>query len=216
MLNAHLIVRKNDLKNFVGKLLSISSKFNPWHKYCNIITRNASKLMLKNLKDMRKEGYYPDVIIMEWTEIVLQIDEIKKIFPKTKFVASEHDVVYLGKRRKAEYETRKLFIWYKEIQARNVYIRETKALDKRDLIFTHNSKDKALLQKAGLCSNKIAVISPYFHQSKLNYKRKCKDVVFFGNMSRDENITAVKWFIDNVMLRLADIPCRFVVIGGEV
>ena len=58
----------------------------------------------EQLNSMKKEGYTPDVIVLEWTPIVLLADMIKEIFPQAKLVASEHDVTFLGYYRKYKYE----------------------------------------------------------------------------------------------------------------
>lgn len=50
--------------------------------------------MLKEAMKLKRSGYMPDVIVLEWTNIVLEIEKIKAIFPDAKYVASEHDVSF--------------------------------------------------------------------------------------------------------------------------
>ena len=38
----------------------------------------------------------PDIVILEWTNMVVLANEIKKIFPTCKIVASEHDVTFVA------------------------------------------------------------------------------------------------------------------------
>lgn len=214
--NIHPIVRKYGVKNKIRNILSINSKFNPYYKYCNLMTWNASDLLLKELRKIEAEGYEPDVVIMEWTQISLQIRKIKPIFPYAKYVASEHDVTFLGIERKANLEDKIIKKYYKMIQAKNTYYRELAALSCCDLIVTHNEKDRKLLIEKGINTKKIFTLVPYFHESKIEYNRTNDDILFFGYMKREENITAAKWFIDNVMTKITDLSCKFVIIGGGV
>ena len=213
-IGTHLIIRKNDFKNKFDNFKSINSKINPWHRFCNIMTRNASLLLRNKLEILKNQGYYPDLIIMEWTQITLQIDEIKKVFPKSKYLASEHDVTFLGAKRKAEAASGFVLKRYKAIQYRNTKKRELEALSKCDLIMTHNQKDKDLLMESGIVDKKIFTLIPFYHKSKLVRKQTNNDILYFGYMKRPENIITANWFIDNVMPLIEDLPCRFVIIGG--
>ncbi len=215
-INVHLIIRHYNLKNIVRDILSLNSKINPFYKYCNLMTWNASDLLLRSLEKLRNKGYKPDTIIMEWTQITLQIDEIMRIFPDAKYVASEHDVTFLAMQRKAEYEKNPIKKLYKNLQAQNTCKREINALHKCDLVITHNEKDKQLLTMYGLNEKTIFSLVPYFHQSQIEYHRTNNDILFFGYMRRNENVIAAKWFIDNVMPLISDLPCRFIVIGGGI
>lgn len=208
------IIKNGGLKEKVGNALSINSKFNPFHKFGNIMTWYSSRLLINTLNKMKRDNYCPDVIVMEWTQITIQIDVIKKIFPHAIYVASEHDVAFLGLYRRAENESRKILKVIKRIKASNLKKRELAALEQCDVIFTHNFKDDELLKSEGITSEKRNILVPYYHKSKLSYSRKNNDILFYGNMKRKENYSAVFWFIDNVMPLLKDIPVRFVVIGG--
>ena len=61
--------------------------------------------MVSTAKKYRDEGYTPDIIILEWTNIVVLEKQIHKIFPDSMIVASEHDVTFVGYERKKEYYT---------------------------------------------------------------------------------------------------------------
>ncbi|MDU7028126.1 glycosyltransferase [Robinsoniella peoriensis] len=208
------VIKKDGLTNFIGNVFSIWSKINPLHKFGNIMTRNASQLLLHKLQEIASHGYNPDVIIMEWTQIVLQVQYIKKIFPNSAIVASEHDVTFLGIMRQAGLEKNRIIKTYKLIRAYNMKKRELAALNKCDLIFTHNNKDDDLLKNEGIRIDKRKTLVPFYHQSVIPRKRCNNDIIFYGNMKRKENYLAAFWFIDNVMPLLEHLPIRFVVVGG--
>lgn len=170
--------------------------------------------MIKKIKKLKKEGYSPDVIILEWTNIVLEIDKIRDIFPNAKYIASEHDVSFLGFKRKWEKATEnkdKAEYLYNRMKER-----ELGALSKCDIAMPHNNKDKILLVNNGIDEKKIHVLTPYFHDMRKNDRKNINhDVLFWGAMHRPENYEAAIWFIDNVMPLLEDTDIRFVVAGNR-
>lgn len=215
-IDSHLIVRHKTVLDFVGNIFSINSKFNPWHRYGNMMTTNAAHILKKELRKIKNTGYSPDIVIMEWTQITVQVEDIKKIFPYSKYIASEHDVSYLGARRRAQNINNKAKAGYEKIKAENLYKRELQALAKCDLVMPHNNKDADLVIKDGIESQKVMSLVPYYHRSVQEYCRTNNDIIFFGYMRRDENKMAAKWFAENVMPRLKDLDVRFVIIGGGV
>ena len=214
-IESDIIVRTNDIKNACGNLLSINSKFNPWHKNGNIMTWYAKHLLIEKLKCLKKGGYVPDVIIMEWTQIVLLTGEIKKVYPSVPVVASEHDVTFLGKCRISALETNRVKKIYRVIQANNIRRREINALKLCNLVYTHNRKDDELLKQEGIGEDLRRTLVPYFHKSKSERTPHNNDILFYGNMRRQENHQTAVWFIRNVMPLIKDLPCRFVIIGGN-
>jgi glycosyltransferase involved in cell wall biosynthesis len=212
-INTHKVTLHKGMRNIIGNILSINSKFNPFSKYCGVISRKSAKLVLKRLRQLADSNYSPDIVVMEWTQITLLVTEIKKIYPNAKYIASEHDVIFQGKNREAN-QAHGLKRYYKQLLAQNTFIREQKALGQCDRIIVQNNKDKVQLSTNGIVENKITVIAPYYHKSLLEHKRENNNILFFGYMKRRENIEAVLWFIDNVMPRLTDIPCDFIVLGG--
>lgn len=213
-IHTHFILRSNNTINYIRNILSINSKINPFYKYCNLMTWNASNLLLMKLKKLKSDGYDPDIIIMEWTQIVLQVADIKKIFPDAKYIASEHDVTFLGVERRYNSENNRFLKLYKRVQWNNTRKRELAALQKCNAVVAHNSKDKILLEKEQL--RNLYEIVPYFHSSKVKYRQQNNDILFFGYMKRNENKGAARWFIDNVMPLIEDLDCRFVIIGGGI
>lgn len=172
-------------------------------------------LHLKACKKYKSEGFFPDVIILEWTNSVLLASEIKKIFPNAHLVASEHDVSFLGAERRYLNSTlndRKKF--YKQ------YLRlkkeELEAISICDVVMPHNFKDKDLLVENGVDENKIHILTPYYHDmTDVNHNAENCDILFWGAMNRSENSEAAIWFIENVMPLIKDAKVRFVVAGNN-
>lgn len=210
----HLVIRPKGIKRLFGRIVSINSKYNPCHKYCTMMTTYSAKIMLSRIKELRDQGYFPDVIILEWTQILFMISEIKDIYPKARYIASEHDVTFLGMQRKAGYGQQNLAGIYKRIRFENTKKRELACLNQCDFVFAHNNKDYELLVSEGIRREKADFIVPFYHKSEIEYKRKNNNILFFGHMGRMENITAVIWFAEKVMPKLADLPCEFHIIGG--
>ena len=209
------ILKPQGVRKYVIDFLNINSKINTLHKYANIMTYTTAKLLKNELRSMKNNGYYPDIIIMEWTQISIQVDNVKRIFPKAKLVASEHDVTYQGKYRYFEIEKRKIIKKYKHLQANNMKRREINAFSKCHLVVTHNVKDKKILISDGIEDEKIHTIVPYFHRSSLLRDRKNNDIIFYGSMNRYENEQAVVWFIEQVMPKIHNNEVRFVIVGNK-
>lgn len=188
--------------------LTKKTALNSYYKYREYI---------KALKRQKREGYKPDIIILEWTQCVSLASECRKLYPNARLIASEHDVTFLSYERQAEalqHESSR----YKHAltMAKRVKDEELKAICLCDKVMPHNEKDKQLLINNGIKENNIHTITAYYHN--LNYiKRKeiNHDILFWGAMSRPENYNAALWFINNVMPRLADTDVRFVVVGNK-
>lgn len=207
---------KSGVKKYLAYAKSINSKFNPLYRYGNTLTYDIYTQIEKRLRKLEIEGYEPDIVILEWTQMLLFIDCVKKNFPRAKYVASEHDVTFLGKERR--YRVAK-GIWNKTIRGlsyKNMMSRELTAIDGCDLVVTHNQKDKKLLLDHGIDIKKLDVIAPYYEPLKsIIPSESARDIVFYGAMNRLENYSAALWFIDNVMPLLDNIDIRFVVVGNK-
>jgi len=139
-----------DYKNvgFLKKIMNIDSKFNPRTKYAALISNYCVSEILKALNSI-KNDFEPDIVILEWTGVVVLTNKIKKIFPKCKVVASEHDVTYIGIERKSEfYKGIKRNIW--KIRAKKTKKLEIDALKNCDLVLSHNPDHIPLLVCEGV------------------------------------------------------------------
>lgn len=209
----HDIVYKSN--NMLKKMVNIESALNPWNRHAGIVSNYYYFQTMGYIESYKKQGYIPDVIILEWTGIVLLAPELKRKFPNAKMVASEHDVTYVGWKRKQEFYSgiRKAFWQIKFIQERKL---ELEALELCDLVMPHNPDNCELIQKDGINFENIKWLPPYFN-SMCDVNRKQNDpvILFFGAMGRQENSLSALWFIDNVMPKISDLPVKFVVLGGN-
>lgn len=206
-----LVSSENSWKKFVN----IDSKYNPWTKYSGLISNYRAMRILEEVKNYKKEGYNPDAVILEWTNTVILAKEIKKIFPDSKFVASEHDVTFVGYERKKEYyKGLKKLLW--KIKYVNEKRIELDSLKMCELVLPHNADNRNVLVNEGIDLNKIMGLVPYYNNmSECNRNSNQKDILFFGAMARMENSLSALWFIDNVLPLLSDIDIRFVVLGSN-
>ena len=171
--------------------------------------------LMKRLNQLKESGYSPDVVVMEWTDIVLLVSKIQKLFPNAKYVASEHDVSFLGARRRYEIaqgqKRKKLQLKYELLKKQ-----ELEALHCCNLVVPHNEKDKQLLLDHGIPSEKIFTLTAYYHSMcDISRREINNDILFWGAMYREENYGAVLWFIEHVMPLLGDTDVRFVVAGNR-
>lgn len=170
--------------------------------------------ILKMLKKLKSTGYCPDVIVLEWTNIVLMQSAISQIFSDAKLVASEHDVSFQGAERryllangKERDRLKRNFL--------NLKQRELNSLAACNVIMPQNFKDRELLIQNGIPAHRIHVLTPYYHNmSKVKRSNINHDILFWGAMYREENYSAALWFIDNVMPLLEETDVRFIVVGN--
>ena len=216
----NILIYNNPLPTFkemiLRKIFNCESKLNPFTKHCNIVSNYQLYRLLSTLKKMKKNGYIPNIIILEWTQMVLLVGEIKHIFPGAKIVASEHDVTFLGYQRKYKYEKNIISKINGKIKYSRIKHSELKALNKCDLIVTHNEKDMQLLSDNNIPIEKQNVIVPYFmNMTSIVRSVTNKDIIFFGAMARLENYLSAIWFIENVFYKIKDNETRFIIIGGN-
>lgn len=189
---------------------------NPFDKACGLLKNSVKRRLLTHLKRMRSEGFSPDVVILEWTQMVSLAAEIKSIFPKARIAATEQDVAYIGLDRLANY-SKGLRSVFNNIRYRCERQLELSSLRKCDLVVPMNSDNASVLIEDGIDSNSVWGMSPFYNDmSDINHEfGKSKDLLFFGAMNRKENILSVEWFIERVMPELESLGFRLVVLGGN-
>lgn len=190
----------------VGKICRKEYPIHSFYKYQKIMNR---------LRMLKQQGYIPDVVVLEWTEMVLMVKEVRSFFPNAKYVASEHDVSFLARQRQFECaagkERKKLIVKFEREKAA-----ELEALRLCDVAMPQNEKDKALLMDNGIPEKKIHVLTPYYHDMRhIVRKEPNHDILFWGAMYRPENYEAAIWFIEQVMPLLEDLDVRFVAAGNR-
>lgn len=207
---------EHKVKKLFAYIISIWSKINPFGKYGNTLTAYIYGKFYNTLLHLKENGYKPDVIILEWTEMVLYIDKIKLLFPDAFIVASEHDVKFQALCRKYMLERNSINRIYKYIAFKNMKKYELSALAKADLVAIQSEKDKAILVDNRIPSCKQTVILPYYMGSKSHWSGLgTHNIVMYGDMGREENYLSAIWFIENVFLQIPNEGMNFYIIGGR-
>lgn len=199
----------NRFKRTVGYLRSIRSKTDPSYKYGNVMSLEKYRIIEGHLKKLIEADYKPDVVMFEWTYMLLFIDKVKKYFPEAKYVASEQDVTFQGMEREYQANKNRYNLTRYESMKQN----ELKCLNQCDLVFVYNNKDERLLEDNEI--ENAVVLSPFYEKRDYLYGQNKKNILFYGAMSRKENYSAAIWFINEVMPLLKDYDVRFVVAGNN-
>lgn len=203
-------------KNFLKKkFYNVGRRINVYDRYGGMCQKFDLYIIEKKLNELKQKGYKPDTIVLQWTQIVLFLQKIKKYFPDAKFIAVEEDVSFLGYNRKWKQENNRIKKWIKGVQYKKLKKLELNTISKFDEVITYNYKDAKLLETNLINQNKIKVISPFYDDySECKYNPSTNDIIFYGAMSREENYKSAEWFIKNVMPKLPE-EIRFVVIGNK-
>lgn len=203
---------KINLANIKRKMYLFDSKYNLFNKYGGATNEYYWEHIKTNLL---KEQQAPDIIILQWTEIVLFAERVKKIFPSSKIVAIEEDVKFLALYRKALLQKNCIRRKVDLLKYRNLNKSEVNALIYVNEIFTYSQKDKDLLLKEGI--NNVNVISPYFDDYSKCERNLFSDynILFYGAMSRADNYLSAIWFIENVFNRIDDERLKFLIVGNK-
>lgn len=207
----------NKIKNLL--FYNMNKKFNPFEKNAGLLDNYMKHIIIKYLNELSKNKYKPDIIILAWTQIVLMIPYIKKIYPSCKYIAIEHDVAYLSLYRKYLYEKSFIKKYIKLNRYKNFKKIEIESLKNFDLAMTLNVKDKDLLIKENLHKyTTLDHICPYFSNlSSVKPTYKENNIIFFGAMNREQNYESCIWFIENVFKKLLekDKSFKFFIVGGN-
>ncbi len=199
------IIKRNEcIRNMLEKVGLPLSLF----EYFHII-----KKVIYKIKILKHKGYVPEIIFLHWTEIVMLLPYLKRVFPQAKMISIEEDVTFLKTERKCKQSKgiRKIIL---ALQNKLVRICELKSLLKSDLVVLNNPKDFNLVVKKGVAFEKSILVSPYFNNMGFIHRKIGENIIiFWGAMNRAENIEAVLWFVKNVYPCLDNI--RFIVVGAN-
>lgn len=218
-----VVLDKSPVQKYVRMFFSGFSYFNPFDKYGKVLLNYERYRIKKMIARYAAEGERPELIILQWTQILLLMPFVKKLYPDAKIVAIEEDVLFLNFYRRIGLAKN---LWQKYIatyQYYNLRKRELAALHGAQQIVVNNFKDAALLVENGIDGKDIFTSSVYFE----NYgfvKRTgagcCeeggtyRDILFYGAMHRDENHISAMWFIEHVLPLLPE-RFRLVVVGAR-
>ncbi|MCB7337241.1 glycosyltransferase family 4 protein [Enterocloster aldenensis] len=197
-------------------LCNFKSRFNFFDSKGNFSPGIYKFHIKRYLKQLKSKNYMPDIIIMEWTQIVLLSELFSEYFPDAKLVASEHDVSFLLFQRKLFIEKGAIQKYINKIRYNNLKNAELYNLKHCDLIITHNEKDKQLLCENNIDIAKIFTIVPYFKDySYLKWHHSKNRIIFYGAMGRPENYLSAIWFIENVFNDLQIDDLQLCVVGNN-
>lgn len=188
----------------------------PQSKYLYKTSSSLRYAIVVKLKELKKKGYKPEVILLETTSSILLYKNIRNIFPDAKLVGSLHDIAYQGSFRKMQLETNRIRLAIRKRYLKYAIQNEVTALMNLDLIVPHNASNIKILKKHTKLKNKIYFPLVPFYECNYNHNdsTNSKNILFYGLMSRPENYQSVEWFIDYVMPKL-HIDFKLVVIGGN-
>ncbi len=192
-----------------------SSKHNIFHKYANLTSNYWAYCVKKQIKEFYKDGLMIDLFILQWTEVGLLIEDIKKYFPNAKYICIEEDVSFLSYKRKYDYEKSGIKKCIRKIKYNRLKKLELNMIESADLIINSNIKDKKLLLDCGVSEDKLFAWTPFYYDfsdCKHNFNNH---IVFYGAMARSENYLSAIWFIEKVMPLLSDLDVVFTVAGGN-
>ncbi len=209
-------INMNIFKRLYRFLYEYPLYLNPIEKSAGHLSRYRQKIIETELKKLKKNGYCPDIIILEWTETVLFVRHIKRAFGNSKIVASLHDVCFQKMDRMYDFENNIMKKFFLRIRKKRFKQLELKSYRLCDLVLPHNTKDSELLINEGIEKEKLGVIQPYYRNYSFCKPNYSKIILFWGAMWRIENHQACIWFIDNVFKNLIkNYPDLIFVIAGK-
>ena len=80
--NTLIEISDKKMKTFFRKIINIESTLNPFSKYVGIIP-NFQRIHIQNTLKKFAKGYDPDIIIVQWTQMIVFMPLIKKLFPSS-------------------------------------------------------------------------------------------------------------------------------------
>ncbi len=195
-----VVLDKNRLQRICRKFYSGFSYFNPWDKYNGVLLNYERYRLKKMIRKYAQENEPPDLIVLQWTQIILLTPYIRKWYPGVPIVSIEEDVLFLNFYRRISLAKGRIRKQIAEYQYRNMKKRELEALDFAQLAVVNNPKDGKLLVENKYSSEKLFVSSIYFEQyGTVERKPEPKQLLFYGAMHREENHLSIMWFLQHVM-----------------
>lgn len=205
---------RGGIKNVI-RLLAFVSKSFIWNRYAGLVPLDYQQGINKLIKQVKNDCFEPEIIILQWTEILFFLPMIKDIWPNSKYVAIEEDVSYLGQLRKADYYKNRWVSWFFYSKYKNVKKLEISYLNSVDIAIFNNQKDFNLAKGDGFVGNSL-VWAPYYLKANIEVTRNYStNIVFYGAMNREENWKSAIWFIENVLPMISDLNVRLEIIGAN-
>ena len=188
---------------------------NYFGKTMGLVNGYVRRCLVKRARELLRQGYRPDIVLLEWTQTLLMIKDMKKIFPSALYIASEHDVSFLRYQRRYASASGpgKIKEYLRYASEKKI---EMASLREADLIVPHNSKDGDLLISAGIAPRKVHPIAPFYNDyGDVRYDPTGRGVLFFGAMDREDNYASAVWFIEKVFLPRLACGYTLAVVGNR-
>ena len=196
-------------------LINTESVLNPWNRYAGINQNYTIIQIKKRIAEYVKQGLSPDVVILQWTEMIVLIDIIKEFYPDSIYIGIEEEVKFLGYERKAT-SSRGFNRVFSQIRYSRLKAIELSACSKCDRVILNNFKDLELLVECGVKRDLLTEWQPYFDSFiDEQYIGDKKQVVFYGAMWRIENIEAAIFLIKEVLPLIKDKNVEILIIGSS-
>ena len=212
------LICRDDLEkklSFFQKIENYLIRLNPFNEKIDLIVNRFLKAALGKIECICTNKS-PDLIILQWTQIVSMLHILKKKYPNAIIIAIEEDVTFLSLKRRYDYTKNIIHKFLLCVEIWKMKKIEKKCLEIADLTILNNKKDEKLLQNNGIDAN-VWVWTPFF-QNMLPLDCSCsgKQILFYGAMSRPENYLSAIWFIEKVFIpKLEQSGFCFIVVGGN-
>ncbi len=209
-----LIERK--IWHFPDILVNTESVLNPWNRYAGI-DQNYTVIQLRRyLKKYKNEGYRPNVVILQWTEMLVLIDIAKEVFPDASYVGVEEDVKFLNFERQLLKPNNTLKKFVINTRYKKLKTIEKAACSKCNKVILNNPKDHKLLEDEGIDPDILTEWQPYFDSYiDIPYEGNKKQVIFYGAMNRTENIEAAEILAEDILPLVKDKEVELLIIGAH-
>ena len=187
-------------------------RINPLDKYGG---GTISYYWKKIEKSLKKLANIPNVIILDWTEMLLFLPKIKAIFPDAKYVSIEEDVLLLNFQRQYESCKKGIKKQILRLKYRKLKQLELSMLKGCDLVILNNPKDQQLVTREGV--KNTWYWSPYFQNlsSIQSGIKKNKNILYYGSMSRPENHFSVLHLINDIFPQIDDKEAKLIIVGNS-
>jgi hypothetical protein len=201
--------------NEFKRVIAFASKLLVFNRYAGLVPTDYQAGMKYLVQRIESSGFIPDVVVLQWTEILFFLPLFKCTWPDAKFLAIEEDVSYLGQLRRAEYFRNVFLGSFFRIKSKKVKELEINYLNSVDYVVFNNEKDLQLATQDGF-RNQHFVWAPFFQKSVDDISVNVSNtVVFYGAMNREENWKSAIWFIERVMPLIEDLDIVFEIVGAN-
>lgn len=206
----HMVHIRKKVFKLLGALISSLFRGVPY-----LVSKFYDKKMLHLIDEQLKNNSY-DVVFIDYLNMAIYGDYIKKKCLNMKFVLKDHNVEYElfeQEAKKSSFIKKIVVKW----QARLTKKYEVKHIAEADYVFTVCDDN---VQKLSRYSTNIKAMKPTFDIKPFRSElHKGKGVLFIGSLSWKQNIDGLQWFFDNVWDKIynevPDVVLRIVGSGGD-